>query len=245
MKEIQVDSKKGIFVSASTLKDYISCSNKVYYRIFEPELKVSTREMIIGDVTHKVIEKAWQNLDVALNLGKSLCEKEGIDKVGQNSVDHFIHVFFENFTPLVTKEDKIEKYFKIKMYEDVYLVGKFDRISRGLLIDWKTEANPPKSINGLPQFIIYDLAYSLLYNEHPQGIYYASLKDGKLIRYNESKEHSEALINHIIPNYVYDVRNKIFVKTGLFTGQCFRCPYKNPCLGEKKNELVSELSFEE
>lgn len=240
MSEIR-DSKKGIFVSYSAISDYLKCSQKVYYRIFEPELKISTREMIIGDITHKVIEKAWQNLEVALGLGKSLAEKENVDAVGKQSIEHFIHTFFEYFSSLVTKEDKVEKFFKVKLYEDVYLVGKFDRLSRGLIFDWKTNANPPKNVDNDPQFILYNLAYNLIYGKHPEGIYFARLKDGGLIRYNESKEHTETLIEKIIPNYVDDIRNKNFVKTGLFNGSCYRCPYKIPCLGEKNVVVYSNF----
>lgn len=235
---------KGIFVSASAVKDYISCSQKVYYRIFEPELKVSNREMIIGDVVHKTIEKAWKNLDVALNLGQTLGKNANVDLVGLQSIEHFIHTFFERFIPLLTDEDKVEKFFKVKMQDDVYLVGKFDRITRGLVIDWKTDSNVPKNISNYPQFIIYDLAYKLIYNKPAEGIYFASLKSGDLIRYNESKEHTKTLLEDIIPNYIETIRKKEFIKQGLFTGQCYRCPFKIPCLGEK-NELVSESVIEE
>jgi hypothetical protein len=235
---------KGIHVSASLIIDYLKCSQMAYYRIFEPELKISNREMIIGAITHKVIEKAWQDLDVALNLGKTLCEKENVDAIGRQSVEHFIHTFFESFKPIVSREDSIEKFFKIKLYDDVFLVGKFDRISRGLILDWKTTASPPKSIDNDPQFIIYDYAYSLIYGKKPEGVYYASLKEGKLIRYAESKHHASTIINNVIPSYIEDIRNKRFNKTGLFNGSCYRCPFKVPCLGDN-NGVVRFPSDEE
>lgn len=238
--------EKGIFVSASALRDYLKCSQQVYYRIFEPELKIENREMIIGRIVHKVLEKAWKNKDVALGLGKSLCQKEKLDAVAEQSVEHFIHTFFESFSPIISDEDSVEKFFKVKLYDDVYLVGKFDRISRGMVIDWKTVSQPPKRIDNDIQFIIYDLAYNLLYGRQPEGLYLAALKDGSLIRYTESKNHSETLINQVIPNFVADVRNKVFVKFGLFTGACYRCPYKAQCLGtEVKNVMVFEQSIEE
>jgi CRISPR/Cas system-associated exonuclease Cas4 (RecB family) len=238
--------EKGIFVSASAIHDYLKCSQQVYYRIFEPELKISNREMVLGSITHKVIEKAWQNIDVALNLGKSLCIKENVGAMGQQSIEHFIHTFFERFTILIGKDDKIEKFFKIKLYDDVYLTGKIDRISRGTIIDWKTNATPPKRIDNDPQFIIYNLAYNMLYEKPPEGIYLASLKDGSLVRYTESKNHSEALINQVIPEFVETVRRKSFVKSGLFTGACYRCPYKVQCLGtEVKNVLDYQSVIEE
>lgn len=237
--------ESGIFVSASAIKDFISCSQKVYYRIHEPELKVSNREMIIGDVVHKTIEKAWKNIDVALNLGKTLGVNANVDAIGLQSIEHFIHTFFERFNNLLTDEDKVEKFFKVKLEEDVYLVGKFDRLSRGLIFDWKTDSNVPKNISNYPQFIIYDLAYKLIYNKPSEGIYFASLKNGDLVRYNESKEHSKTLIERIIPDYIATIRKKEYIKQGLFTGQCYRCPFKIPCLGEKNGVVVSEFSIEE
>lgn len=242
---MQVASKdKGIFISASLIKDYIKCSQMAYYRIFEPELKVSNKDMIVGDIVHKVIEKAWQDKDVALNLAKAMWDKQGVDKVGQQSIEHYVHTFFENFKPLVSKGDSIEKFFKVKLYDDVFLVGKFDRITRELVIDWKAESNPRKSIDNDPQFIIYDLAYNLIYGKKSQGIYYASLKDGKLVRYNESKQHVETIIEKIIPCYVDDIRNKKFIKTGLFNGSCYRCPFKIPCLGENYGVVRPEFTEE-
>lgn len=225
-----------IHVSASSLADYISCSQKVYYRIFKTEEgveEVPSREMLMGSITHKVLEKAWQNEEIALNLGKSLCDKEGIDAVGKSSVEHFIHTFFQVFGRMVNDGDMIEKRFKVKLYDDVYLVGVFDRITRGTVIDWKTNAKPPKNIDGNIQFILYDLAYNILYNKKAEGLYLAALKDGSLVRYKESKQHSEVLIHQVIPDFVEAVRKKSFVKTGLFNGACYRCPYKIVCLGEK------------
>jgi PD-(D/E)XK nuclease superfamily protein len=245
MKEHRVASKdKGVFVSASVIKDYLKCSQMAYYRIFEPELKISNREMVIGDIVHKAIEKAWQDKDVALNLAFSLCKKQDVDAVGVQSVEHFINTFFERFSFLLSKEDKVEKFFKIKYYDDVYLVGKFDRINKGTVLDWKTTANPPKKVDNDPQFIIYDLAYTLLYGNRPEGLYYASLKEGNLIRYNESKEHSTTLIEKVIPRFVEDVRRKNFAKTGLFSGACYRCPFKVPCLGEKSGLVYSDFTQE-
>lgn len=238
--------EKGIFVSYSALSDFVTCNQRAYYRVFEPGEAIQNKEMKIGSITHKVLEKAWQNIDVALNLGKSLCEKENLDAVAKQSVEHFIHTFFERFTLLVANDDSIEKRFKIKLYDDVFLVGVFDRITRGTIIDWKTNANPPKKIDNSIQFILYDLAYNLLYGKKAEGLYLAALKDGSLVRYTESNTHCKALIEQIIPDFVEAVKYKKFTKTGLFTGACYRCPYKIQCLGtEVKNELVSESFAQE
>lgn len=230
---------KGIFVSASALQDYVACNYRTYFRIFEPGEAIPSKEMLMGSITHKVLEKAWKNKDIALNLAKTLCIKENLDAQSFQAVEHFVHTFFERFSIMIRDDDSIEKRFKVKLYDDVYLVGVFDRISRGTIIDWKTSANPPKRIDNNIQFIIYDYAYELLHGKRPEGVYLAALKDGSLVRYKESPEHHITLISDIIPRFVSDIRKKEFTKTGLFTGACFRCPYKIPCLGsEAKNELV-------
>jgi hypothetical protein len=238
-------NEKGIFVSASALRDYVDCNYRTYFRIFEPGEAVPSKEMKMGIVAHKVLEKAWKSKDVALGLVKTLCIKENLDQQSSQAVEHFINIFFERFSIMVRDDDSIEKRFKVKLYDDVYLVGVFDRVSMGTVIDWKTNANPPKRIDNNVQFILYNLAYNLLYNKPCEGLYLAALKDGSLVRYKESKEHSETLINHVIPRFVSDVRNKEFTKTGLFTGACYRCPYKIPCLGVKENEFNMQKLPEE
>ena len=229
-----------IHVSASALTDFIACQQKIYFRIFEKGEAVPTREMLMGTITHKVLEKHWDNWERATDYGIELCKRYKLDKVAENSVTHFIITYFNNFSPMVTKDDKIEKKFKVKLVgDDVYLVGVFDRITRGTIIDWKTSANPPKRIDNNVQFIIYDLAYKLLYKRPPEGLYLAALSDGSLVRYSESKDHADALITQIIPDYIESIRKKSFIKTGLFNGSCYRCPFKVACLGgEKSRELV-------
>lgn len=227
-----------INVSASALKDFLSCSRKVHYRIFEPGVSIPTREMLMGSITHKVLEKAWDDKTRAVGMIDTLCRKESIDEIGRNSVLHFVHTYFDKFSPLVTKDDKIEKRFKVKLWDDVYLVGVFDRISRGLVIDWKTDANPPKKIDNHVQFIIYNIAYEMVYEQEPVGIYLAALKDGSLVKYRESLLYKEVILNELIPDYVEVVRKRNFVREGIFNGACFRCPYKEPCLDGDNDVMV-------
>lgn len=235
-----------IYVSASALKDFVSCSQKVYFRIFETGEAVPSREMKMGTIAHKVLEKAWNNERSAYDLVEKLCDDGGLDRTSRNSVHHFIGTYFERFNIMVQNDDKIEKRFKVKLYDDVYLVGVFDRVTRGTVIDWKTTAKPPKKIDGDIQFILYDIAYNLIYNKPAEGLYLAALSDGSLVRYSESKQHSTVLMEQIVPEFVETVRKKSFKKEGLFNGACYRCPYKLQCLGgDVKSELVSGNFIEE
>lgn len=235
-----------IFVSASSLQDYINCQNKVHYRIFEKGVDVPSREMLMGTITHKILEKHWSSVEDAQLAVIKLSSEAGLDLIGMGSVHHFISTYFENFRKLVDKGDSVEKRFKVKMTGDTYLVGVFDRVTRGTVIDWKTSANPPKKLENNVQFIIYNLAYNLLYKRPPEGLYLAALSNGSLVRYSESKEHTDTLITRIIPEFVEAVRTKSFIKTGLFNGSCYRCPYKTLCLGkDKTSELVYNQFIEE
>lgn len=234
-----------IHVSASALKDYISCSQKVYYRIFETGEAVQSREMLMGTITHKVLEKEWNNKANAASLIYKLCKENNLDTTAIGSILHFVQTYFERFSVMIKDDDKIEKRFKVKLYDDVYLVGVFDRVTRGTIIDWKTTAKPPKRIDNDVQFILYDLAYNLIYKKPAEGLYLAALSDGSLVRYSESKLHSETLINSLIPEFVETIRKKSFKREGLFTGACYRCPYKLQCLGGENNVMVRGNFVEE
>ncbi len=234
-----------IYVSASALRDYIVCSQKVYYRIFEAGEAVPNREMLMGTITHKILEKEWNDWEKATDLAIKLCRENNLDRTAENSVLHFILTYYNNFRIMVTDEDRIEKRFKVKLYDDVYLVGVFDRITRGTVIDWKTTAKPPKRIDQDVQFILYDLAYNLIYNKPAEGLYLAALSNGSLVRYSESKLHSETLMNQVVPEFVETVRKKSFKREGLFNGACYRCPYKQICLGGENRELVHTDVIEE
>lgn len=222
-----------IHVSASALSDYISCETKLYYRIEKPVPPVVTKEMMMGTISHKVLEKQWLDINKATALAKELCKKEEFDYASEHSVIHFVNTFFDSFQGYITKDDMIEHRFKVKLYDDVYLVGVFDRISNGNVFDWKTSANPPKRLDNNVQFIIYDLAYSMLFGKKPVGLYLAALKNGELIKYQENKLYSTELIERIIPDYVSKIRKGDYLKTGIFNGACYRCPFKEDCLKDE------------
>lgn len=223
----------GIFVSASALKDFIKCEEMANYRLFaRGEPPPPSREQKLGIITHRILQKSWDNKAAAMKMRDTLCKKENIDAVGVQSITHFISIYFETFRFLINEKDEIEKRFKIKLYDDVYLVGVFDRVGK-IVIDWKTDANPPRKIDNNVQFILYDLAYKKLYNKPAQGVYLAALKDGSFIKYNENKLFVNILMDEVVPKFVETVRNKSFVRNGVYNGSCYRCPYKQPCLGVK------------
>lgn len=226
-----------IYISASSLKDYIECSQKVYYRLDKQVVQTQTREMHIGLVTHSILEHGWRDLDTACDLLDSKLVSENLTKADAELVYGFIRTFFESFRPYIGDNDLIEYKFKVKLQDGVYLVGKMDRISDGNVYDWKTTARPPKSISDDVQFMLYESAYRTVFKESPKSVAYASLSQGKFIPYVSNKHYEYEVFNKIIPNMIRDMRSGNYFREGIFRSKCYRCPYKEVCLDGVNDEL--------
>lgn len=229
-----------VYISYSLINDYINCSNRAYYRIFRKDLAVPNKFMVIGNIVHRSLEKYWNNEEKAI---KYIYEQEQDGRLSTkdySAMEHHIHVFFERFNKFLTKNDSIEKNFKIKLYDDVYLVGKFDRISKGIVYDWKTSSTVPSSLSNDIQFIIYQNAYEMLYNRPPDACFLASLSEGSLIPYKHNQEYSSEVFDRIVPDIIKDIKDKNFRKEGIFKkGTCHYCSYKEDCLKNNQNVMVS------
>ena len=69
-----------IYLSASSIADFIKCSKMVEYRIKKPFPEVKSREMILGTIMHSVIEKGWEDRDKALELLQTECDVHKLPK---------------------------------------------------------------------------------------------------------------------------------------------------------------------
>lgn len=235
------------FISASMLNDYLLCSNKVFYRIFVKGISVPTEYMLIGTVVHKAIESFWNDKNKAILQSKNHAKQLNLAQKNINYIEHCIQTYFDNFEKFMTDKDEIEKNFKIKLYDDVHLVGKIDRISNGVIYDWKTSTKPPTKLLGDVQFIVYNYAYNLLYGKPPVASFLASLSTGNLVPYEHSDTHSVELFENVIPSLVRDIKNKSFRKEGIFKkGTCRFCSYKEDCLkGINENVITGSRTFAE
>jgi hypothetical protein len=191
-----------------------------------------------GIIAHDVVEKEWVDKDAAMSLANTLI-REHKAEAHDRDIERFVNMFFSKFQPLLTEDDLVERNFKIPYEEDVYLVGKWDRIvpSSNLAFDWKTGKYTPSvpMLSRDPQFIMYDLAYQYKFDKKPL-LYYASLYSGKLVKYKENKENVTVLFEHILPNMIDQIRAGKFYCEGLFkfNSPCRTCVYKEFCW----NELV-------
>jgi CRISPR/Cas system-associated exonuclease Cas4 (RecB family) len=105
-----------VYLSASSIKDFMACPQKVLYRIKKPFPEVKNKEMIIGNIAHSAIEKGWHDKKAAYRVVHDLALEEGLSKADVTQLEFCIDIFFLNFSHLVGKGDLIEYRFKIPLY---------------------------------------------------------------------------------------------------------------------------------
>lgn len=233
-----------INISASLLNDYISCSRKAYYRVFKRDVAVPNKYMIMGTIVHDAIEKYWDNKDRAFRYVTAQTDERNLSNETDNLLT-YVDTYFNEFSKFIRKGDLIEKFFKLKMDNGVYLVGKFDRVSNGVIYDWKTSSKPPRNLENDVQFIIYYHAYRKMYKKPPTAAFYASLAQGRLIPYSYNEFYYNELFNGVIPDLINDIKSKNFNREGIFKkGTCYFCSYKEDCL-KGLNDGMDGRSFAE
>ena len=135
------------------------------YRITKPFPVEVSKEMLIGTAMHKILESGWEDNNTAYKLVDEMVAKYGFTKSDKVNMSFMVDMFFLNFSNLVSSTDMIEHNFKLKLYEDVFLVGKMDRISNGNVIDWKS-GKVAKNVDNDVQCMIYDFAYTKLFGNN-------------------------------------------------------------------------------
>lgn len=232
-----------INISKSLIEEYLSCNRKVYYRLNRPLKMLPTKEMIMGDIVHRAIEKFWDDREKASEFVKENFLKYRNMNMDLDFYLKCVDTFFYKFYPLMSKTDKIETKFKIPIYKDVFIVGRLDRISNKKIFDWKTTRNPPSSVNNDVQFILYDWSYRQMYGHDPHGVYYASLSTGNLIKYKKDSFLEKMLIDKLIPELVSLIRKNNFVPNGIFNRSCYRCQYRETCHKELGKDVLDSSTF--
>ena len=242
-----------ILLSASSIKDFIACERKYWYRRFASDLAEPSEALIRGKIVHEIIEKYWDDEEAGFLYLSSLVDNT-FDSV---KAHRHLDSFYNNFRNLCGKDDSIEERFKInyinetnEKVNDVKIIGMFDRVlPTGVIFDWKTNRSTPKSLDNDPQFLLYYHAYHTLHNKPPASLYFASLTSSRLVRFNFDPYKLDLLLYEIIPNMLRNIREKIFPPSGIFKyNTCSFCPFKEHCHKylklEKPNELDStEFNF--
>ncbi len=227
-----------IKLSASLIKDYISCPRKVFYKINRPEESVQTEAMAIGSAVHEIIEEKWMDKKLAIASVDDKMNKFGLEtNYAHDKIRICIDNFFPVFSHLVGEGDEIEKYFRLKFADDILVSGMIDRIHNNVLVDWKTSGSPPRNLNNDIQFIIYYLAYKMIYGREPTSVVYAAVFKGKSHVFKPNNSIIAKFKEEVLP-YVYNgVKYKVFPGLGEYhwnNGICKNCSYSKHCLSEQK-----------
>jgi CRISPR/Cas system-associated exonuclease Cas4 (RecB family) len=221
------------YLSASSIKDFIDCSKRYYFRTQKAEGSETTPNMEAGTLVHGIVEKHWDK-SKSHNLTLALKQSEAINLPEEmiSRVQYSINSFHDNFQHLLGPEDEIEVNFKIPLDKDVFLVGRIDRILKpaNVVLDWKTAQESVTSIDNDVQFLVYYYAFTRLYNRPPSLVSYVSLLHNRMINLNIQNAKYDFFVKDIIPGITQQVKAGNFYRDGIYRGKCFRCQFKETCL---------------
>jgi hypothetical protein len=225
---------KSVRISASLIKDYVSCPKKAFYRLYEPESGIYDSGFRIGMVVHELIEKYWKSSSDMASHMKEIMDKHGIryNSNAATAVGKNIKAF-SVFREYLDDGDIIEQSFYYPM-DDVTIVGKMDRITKdGIIFDWKTGKNPPESLYRDPQFILYYLSYKKLYGKVPKAVYYASLANKQLYMFKPDEFVIRDFEQNLLPDIIKQIKERHFPAYGLYGYKvCNKCPFVDACFVE-------------
>jgi hypothetical protein len=228
-----------INVSASLIRDFIDCPQRAFYRLYYPELAEATPEMRVGTLVHSIVETEIDR-ETALDKAHTMILEQ--DLLGNETfVKSCVNNYFDTFYELTSKEDVVEKKFKIEC-RGYNLVGKIDRIiSKNTLVDWKTSTKPPKDLSKDIQFIVYKEAFRKLYNVKPASMIYASLGANKVLPVHINDKYSTFVFENLIPKMISVLIEPTLVyKRGIleYYNICSRCNFVRHCWEEEFKDVV-------
>lgn len=220
-----------LHLSATSIKDFLVCNQRYYYRINYPEESSTNEDMEVGTGIHKLVEVHALDenfMKLAEEASKRFTAKKYADKYFQCAYNFYHDPFIHQ---IISKDDLVEKSFKIKIAEDVYIVGKMDRVTEdGVVIDWKTSKNTPKSIDDDIQFLVYYWAYHKLFSKRPAIVMHYNLYNGEYVTLKITDKYN-TLFDEVIPGIIRQIKSGNYYKSGIYTGGCYMCNFKQFCLG--------------
>lgn len=226
-----------LYLSASSIKDFLHCSQMFYYRQECPEESVSSPDMIIGNIVHWTLEKYWDDPIKASDYVTDRVTEFKIDKYGDIKIRDCLANFYNSFPELtlrMSEEDHIEFKFKEKIADDIVLTGKMDRIitDSGIVVDWKT-GSTKKNISNDVQFIIYYQMYKRVFGHAPNRVVQVNLNKRELVDFYPEKEYIDTLFNKVIPYIANRIKAKEYLREGYFTSSCYRCSFDTICYKDR------------
>jgi len=237
-----------IRLSATSIKDYLECPQRFWYRTNRPEKAVFSKHVIFGGIVHEAIEKFDEPgpaVDWAFDQWDERAGGHFAKRASRPPKDfsRMLGNYYFTIAPKLKAEriDKTEYFFRIPWTywnkdEKIEIVGKWDRIIDSKLIDWKTSGYRPSQyqLHDI-QFYTYEWAYEAIFGERPE-IYYGFLQDAELIKIDMKdvlRKNYFTVVNRILDN----INKPSFRVTGY---QCKECFYRNICFTEMETGVVLE-----
>ena len=219
------------YISQSAIKDFIACKKRYYYRLNYKRESISTREMFLGTLVHKLLENVKYS-DSLLETNVEIDILKHPNNLSDADADvlyQSIRGFYDSFYHLITPDDKKEVMFSIPYGKNVFLVGKFDRITPShMVIDWMSGKYVPLTLKNDVQSIIYNYAYKHLYGVTP-SVVMGYLRRNKMSVYLEDKTYTDILFNEVLDNLLDTIQYENFPHDGLFKNSCRNCTFKEYC----------------
>lgn len=221
-----------LYISQSAIKDFLACKKRYYYRLNYKSESIPTQEMFLGTLVHKLLEDVSDDFLKAVDEVARLVQVHNLNEKDGNVLRHSIQGFYDSFKHLVTPHDEKEVMFSIPYEKNVYLTGKFDRVTPShMVIDWKSGKYVPFTLANDVQSIMYHYAYKQIHGVTPT-IVVGYLRANKMSTYLEDAVYVDTLFNEVLPDMLESISRGEFPHTGYFTNSCRRCSFREFCLKE-------------
>lgn len=235
-----------IYLSASSIKDFLSCSYKYKYRRYNKTEAKETVHMKVGTIVHSLLEKGDDtSLERLIDLGKGLAKNEELEDKEVRKIEHCLRNFYKSYREILSDRDQIETFFKIPYNSDITILGKLDRIlEKSIVIDWKT-GKLPINLSSDPQFIIYDWAFEKLYGYRASNILAVSLENDSTKYYSRVDKYFNLLMDEIVPHIHRRITSKDFQREGRFLWRtCNNCSFLDYCNYELASRNTTERKIQ-
>lgn len=231
-------------LSATALKDLFTCEKMYYYRVNHPEAAILDDDITFGKIIHEavaetdILENAlryvnhqWFNVTHPVKVLANNTEFLP-DRKPPKNIEKILKGYYEKILPQLGPRTNalIEYMFDIPWKDDIHVVGKWDRVDKECIIDWKTGTNVPNiyTMNDI-QFHIYWWAYRKVFRSDPKALYYGHLYGGALYNISMNKGYL-ANVELLLDKAAEMVYNGVKARRPGY--HCGKCLYRGICWEE-------------
>lgn len=231
------------YLSATAIKDWISCPAKLGYRI-EGVPQKANANFARGTAVHETIENptiidaedakhaCYVRFAEIVNETNPVFEDRtsfsSMVKQNNQMLDYYYNWVNKHEPPIVATE----QFFKVNI-KGIEFSGKIDQIRGKNVYDWKTKVKEPdlRMLRADYQFTLYGMAYKEMYGEYPENVYFGYLYGGKLYKLERSRKDYKYL-EEVAGKIVLAAENEIFPRNyGEYN--CKYCAYRYKCFDER------------